>query len=666
MSEANKTLIFLGAAALSVTIAIATRPGSGEYDANVQLGQDIAKAFEPDEAKRLSITRYDEETATIEPFEVAEQGGVWTLPSKGGYPADAARQLAEAITGVTDREILGIAAEQSSEHEKFGVVDPGSDKLQPGQTGVGTRVTLAGEEEELVDLIIGEQVKDQDEQRYVRRADQDVVFVVEIDPSKFSTNFADWIEDDLLKINAWDLKRVRINDYSFDFFMTLAGPRSDADYRSEIELSYDDSGSKWNLDSLRVAADPKKEAFEEKALGEQEELNEDALRDLKSALDDLRIVDVSRKPDGLSADLQAGDQFLNDERAQLSLVTRGFTPLQRRSGELDLRSSEGEVIATMNDGVEYVLRFGNLQIDEGEEGEAADGEESAEAGDGEGDEESDEDSGVNRYLFVMVRFNESAIERPELEDVPPLPEGADTTDEAADDDDAEDTSAPAADAEGKADANDADAKDKDDDADADDEADSELAKVVAERKEIEERNARKLDEYEEQLTEGRDRVKELNARFGDWYYVVANETFKKIRLGRDDVIQEKEKDEEGDAEDAAAEPASSFGAPGAAVPGLPGFGSALSADPSAATDPDPQAAEEAGPEEMAAEEPTAEESPADAPAAEQPEAAESSEAGAAAEPAASEEPATESPAPETPDPAGESNPTPGSAEPPAE
>ena len=33
-------------------------------------------------------------------------------------------------------------------------------------------------------------------------------------------------------------------------------------------------------------------------------------------------------------------------------------------------------------------------------------------------------------------------------------------------------------------------------------------------------------------------VKELNARFADWYYVVSEDVYKKIRLTRSDIVKE--------------------------------------------------------------------------------------------------------------------------------
>ena len=53
--------------------------------------------------------------------------------------------------------------------------------------------------------------------------------------------------------------------------------------------------------------------------------------------------------------------------------------------------------------------------------------------------------------------------------------------------------------------------------------DKELEKIMAERKRIEDENQRKNDEYQELLKKGDEQVKELNLRFGDWYFVVDDE-----------------------------------------------------------------------------------------------------------------------------------------------
>ena len=78
--------------------------------------------------------------------------------------------------------------------------------------------------------------------------------------------------------------------------------------------------------------------------------------------------------------------FLKNNNSIGSLMKRGFVPVPLTADELEILSSEGEVVCTMKSGVEYVLRFGNLQV-------ASSGE--AEQGIADKKDGSEED-GVNR------------------------------------------------------------------------------------------------------------------------------------------------------------------------------------------------------------------------------------------------------------------------------
>src|SRR5690606_32860376 len=139
----------------------------------------------------------------------------------------------------------------------------------------------------LVDLIIGRSVKESEGQRYVREAGRDIVYVIEIDPSKLSTNFEDWIEKDLLKLDAWDLQQVEIKDYSAEMHLVMNQQGNPAlglsmDPRSEMVLAYNDTDAKWNAEKLRKF-DPATKSYSEVTLAENEELNTEALNGLKTA-----------------------------------------------------------------------------------------------------------------------------------------------------------------------------------------------------------------------------------------------------------------------------------------------------------------------------------------------------------------------------------------------
>lgn len=546
MTEMAKTLTFVAAAVVSLAAAFMVRPGAEDFDVQSKVGEKLNQ-FDVDDAKRLRIVSFDKETASTREFEVAEENGLWVIPSKHGYPADAVRQMGAAATCLINREVLRVAAETAGQHAELGLVDPTSSKLDTNAEGVGLRVTMTDiDGAPLADMIVGKKVSDAQNQYYVRNADQDVAYVVNLEPEHLTTRFEDWIEKDLLGLNPLDIRRLHIKDYTADLVFTMQGLGVKWDRRSEMELNYDDADSKWRAERLQSFDSDKKEMVEF-TLSEDEELDEDALRELRYGLDDLVIVDVERKPAGLSADLKAGSDFLKDNEALGSLVERGFAPLSSgEEGELDILSSEGEIICTLQDGVEYVLRFGNLQMDS--DGDAAP-KQAADA-----DPNSESDDGIHRYLFVMARYNDSMIKKPELQELPALPEEkAEESAEPADDERADSEEASSEEGEQEAAENEAPADEEKDDMDT----------VIAERKRIEAENQRSLEDYQKQVEAAEERVKELNERFGDWYYVIDNKVYNKIHLGRDDVIKAKEKaEEQSDGQDAAA-------APPAGLPGLP-------------------------------------------------------------------------------------------------
>ena len=79
--------------------------------------------------------------------------------------------------------------------------------------------------------------------------------------------------------------------------------------------------------------------------------------------------------------------------------------------------------------------------------------------------------------------------------------------------------------------------------------DKETEKIMAMRKIIEAENQKRHAEYEAQVKKGQETVKDLNLRFGDWYFVVNDDVFRKIRLSKDKVVKKKEKKAEDEAED---------------------------------------------------------------------------------------------------------------------
>jgi hypothetical protein len=474
-------------------------------------------------AASLEIVSYDDELSTLHPFKVIQSGGVWVLPAHQNYPADAKEQLAAAATALVDLKMLDVVSKSTADHETYGVIEPDPEKIKPGMTGVGQLVEIRdGSGNKLARLIVGKEDKRRmggdapgRTLRFVRKAGQDPVYRVEIDTSKFTTSFGDWIEKDLLKLSPWDVRRLGIEDYALVAVETNGRIGVQLDRKNRADLAYDDKDAKWSL--VRLEGFTKEGKPQEEKLADGEELATTRLNDLRNALGDLKIVDVARKPSGLSAELKAEESFTNDREAVTSMQQRGFLPL--KTGEI--LSTDGETIVGMKDGVEYVLRFGATTTVSGD----------GKAGDTDGKAaEPGKDSAAEtngRYLLVMARFNESLLEKPVLEPLPEAPDEAKKDeakkDEAKKDGDAEDKKPDAAENLKKA-----------------DEAEAAAQVALENRRRVERENRRKQDDYDDKVKAAQKRVRDLNGRFADWYYVVSDKEYAKIHLTRSTMVQKSE------------------------------------------------------------------------------------------------------------------------------
>jgi hypothetical protein len=249
--------------------------------------------------------------------------------------------------------------------------------------------------------------------------------------------------------NVWDVARLSLQDYSIitDQRVRFIQPRSLMSFARSQEKN------EWEVVSLKMPKEvDEKVAIVDAPLAEDEELNQQAIDDLRSALNELKIVNVERKPEALRKSLRDGKVDEDSVAAERSLGARGFFG-GSLDGKSQILSSDGELSVTMKDGVEYVLRFGDV-AEIGKEkksssskadGEKADGENAADAKTDE--KESDDGEGgvtLHRYLFVMAQFDENAIEKPKFEELPEAAAGdeaakpdAPKSDEAGKDADAE-------------------------------------------------------------------------------------------------------------------------------------------------------------------------------------------------------------------------------------
>ncbi|MEX0585546.1 MAG: DUF4340 domain-containing protein, partial [Pirellulales bacterium] len=315
----------------------------------------VTKLGDPDAVTTMKIERFDPDRSTIDKLEVVRRGRVWRLPSHDDYPADAKDQVHKAALAVMDLSGVTVTSgDRQGEHEQYGVLEPTVDNFAKfGGDALGTRVTLGDKSTTFADLVIGKAVPEREGLRYVRMVNQPRVLSAKVATDPLTTKFSNWIETDLLKLgSSRDVKRVFLQDY------TLDADRGALQQRAIMALRYDSEKSSWNIEDFRRMDAKKKELLKDD-LAADEELNGETLDKLRDALADLKIVNVHRKPTALRKWLQTKQGLPGIEERQ-SLGVRGFylIPLRDQENTLAFLSSEGEVHATTEAGIEYVLRFG--------------------------------------------------------------------------------------------------------------------------------------------------------------------------------------------------------------------------------------------------------------------------------------------------------------------
>ncbi len=504
MNETTKSLIFVGVAAVAAIGAFLARPTATINPDGPEIKTLFETFKDPSVARSLEIVRPDETTSTIQSFKVQQENGLWVIPSSGNYPADAKDRLKNAATALIGRDVIGVATDKPSEHELYGVVLPDASKTLSNLKGVGILVSVkdaAGKD--LASLIIGKSPKGQPDQRFVRQPTQDRVYVTKISPDQISAKFEDWIEKDLLNLNPLDVNGLDIKNYSLVPVRDQSGQtRLAQQKRADMNFQFDEKLNQWTPNKMVVYTGQIPRQKEQPApLSEQEEVNSAKLDELKTALDNLQIAGVRRKAAGIAADFQADKSIADNAEAQLALKEKGFYPIPNDKGELEIYGTDGEMRVFCKDGVIYDLRFGD--VDQGEQGKAT--------------------NEVNRYMLVSVKLNHDAIPPPVLEVEPAGPE---TPKEGEKKEEAK-----------------KEGEKKEDDKKADQQKPDDVAaeaKLAQDRERIKKENERKTSEYNIKLNKAKNRVKELNYRFADWYYLVSDETFKKLSLTRSDLVKETE------------------------------------------------------------------------------------------------------------------------------
>jgi hypothetical protein len=262
----------------------------------------------------------------------------WVIPSHHNYPADARDRLSKTAAAVMDVVKDTIRSDGIEDtQETMGVIDPLDAKVT-ALKGRGKRVTLRDASETvLADFIIGNEIKGNERkegsggQRYVRVPGQKRIYGVNV-KADLSTRFADWIETNLLKVDATKIRRIVFDNYKLQQAEDGRGRGLVLQRGEKLTIERKDSSGPWTMEGIPA----------------DQELSEDKLRSLTDALGDLKIIGIRPKPPGLKDPNEPEIKLTLPIVA--SLQSKGFFLTKQ-----GLFSDQGDVIVTTDEGVVYTL-----------------------------------------------------------------------------------------------------------------------------------------------------------------------------------------------------------------------------------------------------------------------------------------------------------------------
>lgn len=370
----NRTTLLSVAIALgSLVAAIALRPVEIPPAVFEDTGALLFPKFtDPSQAASLELIAYDEKGARATTFKVELKDGKWVIPSHNNYPADGAERMGKAAASFIDVKRDVLRSDRAEDHAAFGVEDPQA----PAPKGAGQHIIIKDASGlVLVDAIVGKKPEDKEGFRYVRLPTENGKRVyaskLEVD---ISTNFTDWIEKDLLKIEQDSVVQFVNDPYKVDEAQAKVVSRDVLALKKEPDPDKPDSkDGKW--------------AITEGAGIEGKEVDPFKIRQILGAIDRLQIVGVRPRPEPLTFE---------------ALRSKGFfvTPDGRR-----LFGNEGEVKAICDDGVVYTLYFGEITLDSGLALTAGTPEDKPAA---DKDKPDGDDKAANRFMFVNVEYDPAA------------------------------------------------------------------------------------------------------------------------------------------------------------------------------------------------------------------------------------------------------------------
>ncbi len=330
-----------------------------------RIGKPLFESFEAKDVRRITVIEFDPTRNDLKQIELRRSGETWLLPGFQNYIANNATQISMALNSV-NANVMEQRANEAQDHVEYGVVDPTEFGTSVPRNSLGRKIVLHDRNNvELASLIVGSASQDPSNQRqsrrFVRVTGEPAVYTAEVPPTGLSTNFADWIDPNLLQINP---------DIPGEFLMLNR-------YRIPIERINDPAAIQWDyqlkfdLTTQQPSVRQNDQASQFVEL-EQSQSNLSALSQAGMLLSSQLCQDVRRKPQSVVNALKNPQSSKLEALKQLNSF--GINAFDQQSGDttkVQFQGTHGSLTITTVDGVSIQMVIGapvdstNLRDDTG-------------------------------------------------------------------------------------------------------------------------------------------------------------------------------------------------------------------------------------------------------------------------------------------------------------
>lgn len=205
MSPLLKTLSLVFVAFVTSSVAAYYYPWAENEVKSSTVGEPLFEDYEPTTVRRIKIERFDTQTGKLTTTVARRKGEQWLLPDKDNFVATNARHIAQVTNSLLQREVLEETSTKEADHSRFGVIDPALHESTANKSALGIKITLEdASKRPIANLIVGkpaEQTRNaQLQKRFVSVPGQPSVYMIEVNPSALTTQFAAWIQPNLFQL----------------------------------------------------------------------------------------------------------------------------------------------------------------------------------------------------------------------------------------------------------------------------------------------------------------------------------------------------------------------------------------------------------------------------------------------------------------------------------